>query len=76
VVKHDPFPVVPVAYLIANLGLSGLHAGGAMISPKHPNFIVNSSYAEAKDVENLISLIKHEVKKAFGITLEEEVMKL
>jgi UDP-N-acetylmuramate dehydrogenase len=76
VVKHDPFPVVPAAYLIAMANLSGINSGGAMISPKHPNFIVNAAYAEAEDVLNLIALVKDEVKRAFGVVLEEEVMKL
>lgn len=73
VIKKDPFPVVPTAYLIAEAGLKGVSFGGAMISPKHPNFIVNVENATANDVLALISLVKSEVKRKFGITLEEEV---
>ncbi len=72
-VKIDPFPVVPTAYLIAEAGLKGVSFGGAMISPKHPNFIVNVENATANDVLALISLVKSEVKRKFGVTLEEEV---
>ncbi len=74
IVKLDPVPVVPTAYLISEAGLKGISFGGAMISPKHPNFIVNVSNARAKDVEALIELVKTKVKKQFGVTLEEEVM--
>lgn len=73
VVKLDPFPVIPTAHLISEVGLKGVSFGGAMISPKHPNFIVNSENATASDVLALISLVKAEVKKKFSVNLEEEV---
>ena len=73
VVKHDPFSVVPTAYLIAQTGLKGVASGGAMVSPKHPNFIVNVLDATAEDVRSLISLVKTEVKREFEIDLEQEV---
>lgn len=76
VVKADPFPVVPTAYLISEAGLKGVSCGGAMISPKHPNFIVNTVGATSADVKELIKLIKAQVKKKFGITLEEEIIHL
>jgi UDP-N-acetylmuramate dehydrogenase len=47
-----------------------------MISPKHPNFIVNVLDAKAEDVENLIKLVKSEVKKKFKIELQEEIERL
>jgi UDP-N-acetylmuramate dehydrogenase len=75
VVKTDPFPVVPAAYLISEVNLKGVSMGGAMISPKHPNFIVNVLDAASKDVEHLIRLAKGKVKEKFGITLEEEIMR-
>ena len=74
VVKNDPFPVVPTAFIISEAGLKGISSGGAMISPKHPNFIVNMSNAKALDVKNLINLAKKEVKNKFGIELEEEII--
>jgi len=73
VVKHDPFPVVPTAYLISEAGLKGMTHGGAMISPKHPNFIVNTGSATAEDVLALIALVKESVSKKFSVLLEEEV---
>lgn len=74
VIKTDPFPVVPTAHLISECGLKGVSWGGAMISPKHPNFIVNVLDAKAEDVKTLIKLVKTAVKEKFGVRLEEEVI--
>ena len=73
-IKTDPCPVVPPAYIISEAGLKGLSCGGAMVSPKHPNFIVNVSDAKSSDVRNLINIAKTEVKNKFGIDLEEEII--
>jgi UDP-N-acetylmuramate dehydrogenase len=75
-VKTDPFPVISSAKLISESGLRGVSAGGAMISPKHPNFIVNALAAGSVDVKNLITLAKASVTKKFGIRMEEEVQLL
>lgn len=72
--KTDPFPVMPAATLIDKAGLKGVTFGGAMISPKHPNFIVNALGATASDVKQLIKLVKITVKGKFDIELEEEVI--
>lgn len=76
IVKTDPFPVIPTAYLISEMGLKGVSFGGAMVSPKHPNFIINVLEAKASDVERLIELVKSEVKNKFGLELEEEIMRI
>ena len=73
VIKTDPFPVIPAAYLIDKAGLRGMSFGGAMVSPRHPNFIVNVLDAKASDVVALIELVKEKVKEKFNIQLEEEV---
>jgi len=75
-VKSDPFPVIFAAKLISESGLRGVSAGGAMISPKHTNFIVNVLDARSADVMNLIALTKAEVDRKFGIRLEEEIQLL
>lgn len=75
-VKNDPFPLIPAAFLISEAGLKGISSGGAMISPKHPNFIVNVLDATANDVKNLIQLAKNEVRKKFKIELQEEIERL
>jgi UDP-N-acetylmuramate dehydrogenase len=76
VIKNDPFPAIPAAHLISEAGLAGISCGGAMISPKHSNFIVNILNATAKDVKNLIELAKKEVKKKFKVDLEEEIVRI
>jgi UDP-N-acetylmuramate dehydrogenase len=75
-VKTDPFPVISAAKLISESGLRGVSSGGAMISSKHPNFIVNALGAGSVDVKDLISLAKAEVRGKFGLILEEEVQLL
>lgn len=62
--------------LIEEAGLKGKIIGGAMISPKHANFIVNIGNATSNDVKSLIKLIKVEVKKKFNIDLilEQEII--
>ncbi|MEK7611805.1 MAG: UDP-N-acetylmuramate dehydrogenase [Patescibacteria group bacterium] len=72
--KTDPFPVIPAAVVIAALGFRGARKGGAIVSRKHPNFIVNAKNAAASDVRELIELIKAKTLKEFGISLEEEVL--
>ena len=72
-IKLDPFPILPVAVLIDHAGLKGLTIGGAKISEKHPNFIVNFNKAKAKDVLAIIKKVKETIKKKFKIKLEEEI---
>ncbi len=72
--KTDPFPVLPAATLIDQSGLKGVAFGGAMVSQKHPNFIVNTLQASSDDVKKVISLVKSKVKDKFGIELEEEII--
>lgn len=74
VIKKDPFPVAPAAYLIAESGLRGVSFGGAMISQKHSNFIVNVLNAKSDDVKNLIQLTKEKVGQKFGVELQEEIL--
>ncbi|MBU6500754.1 MAG: UDP-N-acetylmuramate dehydrogenase [Patescibacteria group bacterium] len=76
VIKQDPFPIVPAARLIGLAGLKRTARGGAMISEKHGNFIINTGGATAADVKYLIDLVKKKIKDKFGITLEEEVQLL
>ena len=61
------------ARLIEDCGLKGRAIGGAIISPKHANFIVNTGSASAADIEALIELAHSSVKQKFGIDLEREV---
>ena len=65
--------LIPAAWLIEKCGLKGKKIGGAKISEKHANFIVNLGEAKAEDVKKLINLAKKKVKNKFSITLEEEI---
>lgn len=64
---------IPAGKLIEELGLKGTRVGGALVSPVHGNFIVNDGHATARDVLNLIEIIKQRAKEARGIDLETEV---
>ncbi len=59
--------------LIESTGLKGLRVGDAMVSPVHANFIVNLGQASARDVRELIELVKARVLEAQGIALETEI---
>ncbi|TME46844.1 MAG: UDP-N-acetylmuramate dehydrogenase [Chloroflexi bacterium] len=59
--------------LIDASGLKGLRIGGAQISPKHANFIVNVDGATADDVLALMAEMRGRVLQRFGIELEPEV---
>lgn len=61
------------ARLIEACGLKGRRIGGAMISPKHANFIVNTGRASAADIEGLIDLAQREVRDQQGVSLVLEV---
>ncbi|MBD3270550.1 UDP-N-acetylmuramate dehydrogenase [Candidatus Peregrinibacteria bacterium] len=54
-------------------GFKGYHVGGAFISEKHANFLMNDGSATMDDVLNLSSLIQDAVLKKYGIRLEREV---
>jgi UDP-N-acetylmuramate dehydrogenase len=61
------------ARLIEACGLKGRRIGGAVISAKHANFIVNAGAASAADIESLIEEAQACVLERFGIVLEQEV---
>jgi UDP-N-acetylmuramate dehydrogenase len=61
------------ARLIEAAGLKGFSIGGAEVSPKHANFIVNTGAASAADIESLIKHIERVVLEQFGVKLLREV---
>ncbi|MBY0575981.1 MAG: UDP-N-acetylmuramate dehydrogenase [Gallionellaceae bacterium] len=61
------------ARLIQQCGLKGRQIGGARVSEKHANFIVNTGGATAADIENLINEVRAMVLKQTGIDLHPEV---
>jgi UDP-N-acetylenolpyruvoylglucosamine reductase len=64
---------IPAGKLVDELGLKGMRVGGAMVSAEHGNFIVNDGQATARDVLELIAILKTRVKEARGIELHTEV---
>lgn len=63
----------PAGFLIEQAGLKGTRIGGAQVSPKHANFIVNLGGARAADVKTLIDLAQEQVREQFGVELELEI---
>lgn len=62
------------ARLISECDLKNYNIGGAIISSKHPNFILNLGNATCSDIENIISFVKNEVNKKFNVQLNEEII--
>lgn len=61
------------ARLIESCGMKGHQIGGAQVSLKHANFIINEAQAKAMDIALLIDLIRNVVKEKYGIELMQEV---
>lgn len=61
------------ARLIESAGLKGQRVGGAEVSAKHANFIINTGTATAADIERLIEQVRAEVAAVHGVRLELEV---
>lgn len=59
--------------LIERIGMRGMRVGGALVSKKHANFIVNEENATAQDVIALVTLIQQKIKEKFDIDLITEV---
>lgn len=68
--------VVPAGYLIEQAGLCGEHVGGAVVSMRHANFLINVGGATSTELRRLAERVKSRVKSEFGVVLEEEVLYL
>lgn len=66
----------PAWQLIDKVGMRGVTKGGAVVSEKHSNFLINKGHATAKDIEELGEEIRAKVLEKEGIRLEWEVKKL
>jgi UDP-N-acetylmuramate dehydrogenase len=62
--------------LIDEAGLRGFKVGGAMVSEKHTNFLINTGTATGADIENLGEEIRRRVKAKSGVTLEWEIRRI
>ena len=64
------------ARLIEAAGLKGVRLGGAEVSPKHANFIINTGTASARDIASLIDRVQAEVERTSGVRLIPEVRRV
>ncbi len=71
--KFKKLGFVPMRFLVESCGLKGKQQGGAKISEKHANFIINIDGATGDDVKFLINLVKEKVKEKYEIDVKEEV---
>ncbi|HGG05535.1 MAG TPA: UDP-N-acetylmuramate dehydrogenase [Aliiroseovarius sp.] len=62
--------------VIDDAGLRGFSIGGAQMSEKHPNFMINTGGATAADLEKLGEEVRKRVFKSSGLTLEWEIMRI
>ena len=69
----NPLPSMPAGKLIDELGLKGSKVGRAMVSDVHANFIVNLGGASAKEVLELIGLVREKAYRERGLQLLMEV---
>ena len=70
----NPPTGISAGRLIERAGLKGTKIGGAEISLKHANFILNKGNARAADITALIALVKEKVRESFQVELECEVI--
>lgn len=63
----------PSGALIDKAGLKGLAVGGARVSEKHANFIVNTGGATSDDFLELMSLVRRKVREEFDVELQPEI---
>jgi UDP-N-acetylmuramate dehydrogenase len=81
---QNPAPTVSVpdgiprsaGALVDRAGLKNLRIGGAIVSPTHGNFIVNTGAATATEIRRLIERCRAVVRDRFGVTLEDEIVYL
>lgn len=70
---RNPSETRSAGRLIEEAGLKGRRIGGAQVSDKHANFIINTGNAKTEDIVMLASIIKQKVRTRFKIQLHEEV---
>jgi UDP-N-acetylmuramate dehydrogenase len=66
-------PAEAAGRLIESAGLKGRSVGGAQVSEKHANFIVNTGMAKSADVLALMEIVKNTVLEVHGVRLEPEI---
>ena len=74
--KADDVHALKAWKVIDDAGLRGYRLGGAQMSPKHPNFLINADNATAKELEDLGELVRKRVFDSSGIALEWEIRRV
>lgn len=72
----EKFGKLAAGKLLEQIGAKEMKVGGAEVSNKHANIIINKSNATSKDIKDLADRLKEKVKKEFDIVLEEEVIQI
>ncbi len=62
--------------VIEDAGMRGARLGGAQMSEKHANFLINAGDASAADLEGLGEMVRKKVYETSGIKLEWEIMRI
>jgi len=71
-VFQNPMPDQPAGRLLDELGAKGWTEGGAMVSPRHANFIVNTGHATSTDILKLMLRMKQAIKARYGYDVHPE----
>ena len=74
VFKNDRSFGAPAGVILDRLGFKGVRIGDAEVSPLHANIILNRGAARARDIRTLIEQMQQAVQKAYGRTLEPEIL--
>jgi UDP-N-acetylmuramate dehydrogenase len=69
----EPFGKLAAGALLEKVGAKEMRIGGAKVSEKHANILLNSGEASAADIKRLADILKEKVKNEFGYILEEEI---
>ncbi len=72
--ETQPHGKLAAGKLLDEIGAKGMSFGGAKVSDKHANIIINTGQATSQDIKNLADKLKKKVMQKFGIILEEEVI--
>jgi len=70
---EEPHGKLAVGALLEKVGAKKMQVGGAKVSEKHANILINSGTATAEDIKKLADILKDRVKNEFGYILEEEI---
>ncbi len=69
----NPSSNLPAGMLIDRCGFKGFKIGGAVVSTKHANWIINTGAATFNDVNKIMEKVRSEVGKKFGVNLDKEI---